>query len=86
MCEIVDIREYTRKQQLKDDYFEEIRYYVQKLISDSNALHKLNSKKFVFGRKRKCLELELEIEHDKNIIETFSLLYGECNIPLVRTI
>lgn len=84
MCKIMNISEYTRNQQLKADYLDEVNYYVNKLVINSRRYHKIENMLICPCRKLLLNKLSLAIQDNKTCIATFTRLYTDCNTQLVQ--
>lgn len=86
MCKIIPIHQYLRNAELRDDYYDEVRFYTSKYIKDCQILYKLkNCISFPFRILLIQYFTQL-IEDDKNCILYFKKLYCLYNMSLIQSI
>lgn len=86
MCKIISINEYVRNQRLREDYLNEIIYYTNKFIANKQLYSKISTMYFCPFRGFILSRLNIRIENCKDCIMTFTQLYSECDIQIVKVV
>jgi len=86
MCKVIPIKQYLRTAELRDDYYEEVRFHTNKYIKDCQMLYKLK-KCIPFPFKTILIRyLKQLVINDKACISHFTSLYCLYNTSIVQSI